>query len=56
MMRLQGTSGWREFILPFDATGAPPPTKLVINVVFEGRGVVFLSPLTLSDAAAPGVR
>ena len=25
MMKLSGTSGWRAFVLPFDATGAPRP-------------------------------
>lgn len=52
MMKLQGTSGWRDFVLPFDASGAPPPTRLVINVVFAGRGVVYLGPLKLSDSGA----
>jgi hypothetical protein len=49
MMKLQGSSGWRQFTLPFDATGAPPPTRLVVNVVFPGRGVVYLGPLHLVD-------
>jgi hypothetical protein len=49
MMRLQGTSGWRAFTLPFDATGAPPPTRLVFNVVLAGKGVVYLGPLHLAD-------
>jgi hypothetical protein len=49
MMKLNGTSGWRAFVLPFDASGAPPPTRLVVNVVFQGRGTVFLGPLALSD-------
>ena len=55
MMKLQGSSGWRRFTLPFDATGAPgPPTRLVINVTLQGRGVVHLGPLTLGsqDGAA----
>ena len=49
MMKLQGTSGWRRFTLPFNATGAPPPTRLVVNVVLPGRGVVHLGPLQLVD-------
>jgi len=53
MMKLQGTSGWRPFMLPFDATGAPPPTKLVVNVVLPGRGVVYLGPVQLVDVT-PG--
>ena len=49
MMKLQGTSGWRPFVLPFDATGAPPPTRLVMNVVLQGRGNVYLGSLELSE-------
>ena len=51
MMKLHGTAGWRPFALPFDATGAPPPRRLVVNVVLEGRGTVYLSELTLRDQA-----
>jgi hypothetical protein len=51
MMKLHGTSGWREFTLPFDATGAPPPVRLVFNVVLPGRGVVYLGPLKLADSS-----
>lgn len=49
MMQLKGSSGWRQFTLPFDATGAPAPTRLVVNVVLPGRGVVYLGPLQLVD-------
>jgi hypothetical protein len=49
MMKLQGSSEWRQFTLPFDATGAPPPTRLVVNVVLPGGGVVYLGPLQLVD-------
>jgi hypothetical protein len=49
MQKLQGSSGWRTFALPFDATGAPPPSRLVLNVMLAGRGRVELGPLTLSD-------
>ena len=50
MMKLHGTSGWRPFTLPFDATGAPSPTRLVFNVVLPAGGVVYLGPLRLTDA------
>jgi hypothetical protein len=50
MMKLQGTSSWRAFTLPFDATGAPPPQKLVFNVILPGRGVVYLGPMELRDS------
>jgi hypothetical protein len=51
MMKLHGTSGWRAFALPFDSTGAPPPSRLVFNVVLPGRGVVYLGPVTLTGGA-----
>jgi hypothetical protein len=49
MMKVQGSSGWRPFVLPFDATGAPHPTRLVVNVVLPGKGTVYLGSLELSD-------
>ena len=51
MGKLRGTSDWRAFILPFNATGAKSkPTKLVINVQLPGKGVVYLrSPLVLAQ-------
>lgn len=50
MRNLQGTSEWRDFVLPFDATEAhQPATKLVVNVVLPGRGVVELGPLELIE-------
>jgi hypothetical protein len=52
MMKLSGSSGWRTFTLPFDATGAPPPTRLVFNVVLPGKGVVYLGPLELSNVGS----
>ncbi len=46
MQSLQGTSDWREFLLPF-TTGDEPmrPSRLVINLVLPGRGAVYVSPL-----------
>ena len=52
MMKLHGTSGWRSFALPFDATGAPHPTRLVMNVVLPAGGTVYLGPLRLHADAA----
>ena len=50
MMKLHGTSGWRPFTLPFDATGAASgPSRLIVNVALPGRGVVTLGPLTLAS-------
>jgi hypothetical protein len=56
MMKLHATSGWRSFELPFDATGAPPPTRLVLNVVLQGRGTVYLGPLELTEDSGVGGR
>lgn len=54
MMKLQGSSGWRTFTLPFDATGAPPPTRLVVNVALPGRGAIYLGPLQLVQGIPGG--
>jgi hypothetical protein len=51
MMKLSGTAEWRAFALPFNASGQPPPMRLVVNVVLEGRGTVYVSELTLRDQA-----
>jgi hypothetical protein len=53
MQKLTGSSGWRSFALPFDATGAPAPSRLVVNVVLGGRGRVELGPLTLTTLPGP---
>lgn len=54
MGKLRGTSDWRPFILPFNATGAKSrPTKLVFNVQLPSKGVVYLrSPLKLTEASS----
>ena len=49
---LEGSSPWRPFSLPFTVTPRTDrPTKLVVNVVFPGRGTVYLSPLRLVEYA-----
>ncbi|HZV34510.1 MAG TPA: hypothetical protein VFB72_08015 [Verrucomicrobiae bacterium] len=46
--KISGTSGWREFALPFDRTGsASPPTRLQVNLVLPGRGTVYIGPMKL---------
>lgn len=47
MASLTGSSAWRPFLLPFDTNGQGVPHRLVVNVVFAGRGVVFLGPVEL---------
>jgi hypothetical protein len=53
MGRLDGSSGWRTFVLPFtNREGGPPPQKLVVNVVFNGAGTVEIGPLEIVQFAA----
>jgi hypothetical protein len=52
MKSLSGSSGWRQFILPFfNKEGGPPPTRLEINVALPGRGTVYLGALRLVQYA-----
>ncbi len=54
MQRLEGSSSWRPFLLPFtNREGGPPPGKLVINLVLTGAGTVEFGPLELVQFA-PG--
>jgi len=47
---LTGSSPWRSFALPFDATGATgPPRTLVVKLVLPGRGTVHVGPLRLVE-------
>lgn len=46
LKKLNGTSSWRPFTLPFQAD-TPSPTKLVINLHLPGSGTVFLRNLRL---------
>lgn len=48
MGRLDGSSPWREFVLPFfNQEGGSPPDKLVFNLVLTGPGTVEIGPLEL---------
>lgn len=48
MGRLEGSSGWRPFMLPFEnREGGPPPQKLVFNLVLGGAGTVEIGPVDL---------
>lgn len=54
MENIRGSSDWREFSLPFlSSREAGPPTKIVLNVVFAGRGTVELSPIRVVQHAGP---
>jgi hypothetical protein len=55
MGMLQGTSGWRGFILPFNATGANGhPLKLEINLRLPGKGTVYLRNVKLLQMSSFG--
>jgi hypothetical protein len=48
--RLEGTSDWRPFTLPFYSNAnTGTPTRIVVNVVLPGRGTVYLSPLRIEQ-------
>jgi hypothetical protein len=48
--RIEGTCGWRPFVLPFcNGEGASPPEKLVFNVSLPAGGTVYLGPLRLAQ-------
>lgn len=52
--RLEGSSAWRAFLVPFsNRPDAPPPDKLVFNLVLAGSGTVDIGPLELVEFA-PG--
>jgi hypothetical protein len=53
LRRLEGSSGWRTFVLPFfNREGGPPPDRLVLNLVLTGAGTVDIGPLELVQLAA----
>ncbi len=55
MAKLTGSSGWRRFVMPFDARqAATPPSRIAVDVVLPGRGTVWLGPLTLGEQSGAG--
>jgi hypothetical protein len=53
MRRLEGSSGWRAFVLPFfNREGGSPPDKLLLNLVLAGAGIVEIGPVELVQFAA----
>jgi hypothetical protein len=47
---IEGSSKWRNFSLPFSlANNGPFPTQLTVNMVFYGKGQVWISPMKLVD-------
>jgi len=50
MRALQGSSGWRELVLPFTSNASVgQPRRLVVTLVLPGRGRVELGPLRLVE-------
>ncbi|MDZ4687319.1 MAG: hypothetical protein SH850_19785 [Planctomycetaceae bacterium] len=49
--KIAGTSGWREFSLPFRKGDKTGPEKLVLNLALEGPGTVEISDLELHSPA-----
>jgi hypothetical protein len=47
MRKIQGSSGWRQFELPFCAEPGMRPEKLTLNVVLPGAGTVVISQPSL---------
>lgn len=53
MGRLDGSSGWREFVLPFsNREGGSPPDRLAFNLVLTGSGTVEIGPVELVQFAS----
>ncbi len=52
MRSITGTSGWRDFELPFFAEPGMRPEQLTINVVMPGTGTIVLSLLTIHSLEA----
>lgn len=53
MGRLEGSSGWRAFVLPFtNREDGPPPARLVFNLVLAGPGTVDIGPVELVQFGA----
>lgn len=53
MGRLEGSSGWRPFVLPFfNRAGGSAPERLAFNLVLAGAGSVELGPVELVQFAA----
>lgn len=51
--RLEGSSGWRAFVLPFfNREGGTPPERLALNLVLAGAGTVEIGPLELVQFAS----
>ena len=51
LKKLQGTSDWREFELPFHADRGMKPIKLSLNLVLKGQGKVIVSQPRFSNLA-----
>jgi hypothetical protein len=56
MQSIEGSSDWRPFSLPFFSDEkAGFPTRIVVNVVFAGKGTVYLGPVKLVQYQGGGL-
>jgi hypothetical protein len=54
MQSFQGSSGWRPVSTPFfSSPEGGKPNRIVLNMVFQGRGTVYLRPLRLVQYRGP---
>jgi hypothetical protein len=53
MGSLEGSSDWREFVLPFNAGKGQTPNKLEVNIVLPSSGKVKLKSAVLVEYSAP---
>ena len=51
LKKVEGTSDWREFELPFRADPGTKPVKLSLNLVLKGEGKVIVSEPRFSNLA-----
>jgi hypothetical protein len=49
---IAGSSDWRAFQLPFASNGGPGPTRVDLNLVLPGAGMVEIGPIRLVAAGA----
>jgi hypothetical protein len=54
MSKLSGSSGWREFELPFYAQPGMRPQRLTLDVVLPGAGKVTIVQPALASGSASG--
>src|SRR5262249_58536516 len=54
LQKLRGSSGWRDFSLPFTSKPGYFPRQLRLMLVLEGKGKVAVGPLQLMQSMPSG--